>query len=209
MAIMIEQTLRRFCEFKHRWLIVIAGTFVVGLVLVMPLVDVYSADRNEKSTLLAELDSAKRVAGELKRFEKRVAEKLAELQVYEARTVDDQSLQTLRGKLVDLAKETQCSIRRLSVGNALSRPWTPGEDPISPAEGPKKAESKSLFVLEWRPVSISLSGTSTSLRTMLDRIATSKMLMHVKSIEMYPSSPTRQSLTLDMELWYFTLARRG
>jgi hypothetical protein len=44
---------------------------------------------------------------------------------------------------------------------------------------------------------------------MLDRIAASKMLMHAKSIEMYPSSPTRQSLTLDMELWYFTLARRG
>jgi hypothetical protein len=206
---MIEQTLRRFCEFKHRWLIVTAGTFVVGLVLVMPLVDVYSADRDEKATLLTELDSAKRVAGELKQFEKRVAEKLAELQLYEARTVDDQSLATLRGKLVDFAKETQCSIRRLNVGNASSRPWTPGEDPISPVEGPKKAESKSMFVLEWRPVSISLSGTSAGLRTMLDRIAESKMLMHAKTIEMYPSSPTRQSLTLDMELWYFTLARRG
>ena len=206
---MIEQTLRRFCEFKHRWLIVIGGTFVVGLVLVMPLVDVYSADREEKTTLLTDLDSAKRVAGDLKPFEKRVAEKLAELQLYEARTVDDVSLPTLRGKLVDFAKETQCSIRRLSVGNASSRPWTPGEDPISPVEGPKKAESKSMFVLEWRPVSISLSGTSAGLRTMLDRIAASKMLMHSKSIEMYPSSPTRQTLTLDMELWYFTLARRG
>jgi hypothetical protein len=206
---MIEETLRRFCESKHRWLIVIGGTFVVGLVLVLPLVDVYSADRDEKSTLLAELDSAKRVAGELKQFEKRVAEKLAELQVYEARTVDDGSLPALRGKLLDFAKETQCSIRRLSVGNVMTRPWAPGEDPISPVEGPKRAESKSMFVLEWRPVSISLSGTSTGLRTMLDRIAASKMLMHAKSIEMYPSSPTRQSLTLDMELWYFTLARRG
>jgi hypothetical protein len=206
---MIEQTLRRFCESKHRWLIVIGGTFVVGLVLVLPLVDVYSADREEKSTLLADLDSAKRVAAELKQFEKRVAEKLAELQVYEARTVDEGSLPTLRGKLLEIAKETQCSIRRLSVGNAMTRPWAPGEDPISPVDGPKRAESKSMFVLEWRPVSISLSGTSAGLRTMLERIAESKMLMHAKSIEMYPSSPTRQSLTLDMELWYFTLARRG
>jgi hypothetical protein len=206
---MIEQTLRRFCESKHRWLIVIGGTFVVGLVLVLPLVDVYSADRDEKTTLLAELGSAKRVAAELKQFEKRVAEKLAELQVYEARTVDESSLPALRGKLLEIAKETECSIRRLSVGNVMTRPWAPGDDPISPAEGPKKAESKSMFVLEWRPVSISLSGSSTGLRTMLDRIAASKMLMHAKSIEMYPSSPTRQSLTLDMELWYFTLARRG
>ena len=41
---MIEQTLRSFCESRHRWLIVIAGTFVVGLVLVMPLVDAYVPD---------------------------------------------------------------------------------------------------------------------------------------------------------------------
>ena len=50
---MIEQTLRRFCESKHRKLIVIAGTFVVGLVLVLPLVDVIRAGRDEKEALLA------------------------------------------------------------------------------------------------------------------------------------------------------------
>ena len=57
-------------------------------------------------------------------------------------------------------------------------------------------------------MSISLSGTSASLRSMVERVAASGMLMHAKSFEMYPSSPTRQSLTLDMELWYFTLARK-
>ena len=45
---MIEQALRRFCESKHRKLIVIAGTFIVGLVLVMPLVDVLRSGRDEK-----------------------------------------------------------------------------------------------------------------------------------------------------------------
>jgi hypothetical protein len=206
---MIEQTLRRFCESKHRWLIVIGGTFVVGLVLVLPLVDVYSAGRDEKATLLAELESAKRVAADLGQFEKRVAEKLAELNAYEGRTVDDDSLPALRGQLVDIAKETECSIRKLSVGNLSSRPWVPGQDPIVPTEGTKKNESSAKFMLEWRPVSISLSGTSANLRMMLDRIAASKMLMHAKSIEMYPSSPKRDFLTLDMELWYFTLARPG
>jgi hypothetical protein len=58
-------------------------------------------------------------------------------------------------------------------------------------------------------VSISLSGTSSALRTLLERISAAGMLMHAKSLEMYPSSPNRQSLTLDMELWYFTLVRRG
>ncbi len=56
---------------------------------------------------------------------------------------------------------------------------------------------------------VSLSGTSSSLRTMIEKVAESGMLMHTKSLEMYPSSPTRQTLTLDLELWYFTLARKG
>jgi hypothetical protein len=206
---MIEQTLRRFCESKHRKLIVIAGTFIVGLVLVIPLVDVIRAGRDERETLLIELDSARNVAAELQRFEGRVGEKLAELKVFEANTVDEESLPALRGKLVDLAKETGCNIRRLNVGGVASRPWKPGEDPIAQTPDKKTTEEGPSFQLQWRPVSLSLSGTSASLRSMVERVAASGMLMHTKSLEMFPSSPTRQTLTLDMELWYFTLARKG
>jgi hypothetical protein len=205
---MIEQTLRRLCESKHRWLIVIAGTFAVGLVLVLPLVDAYSAGREEKEGLVSELESAKQVAAGLDEFERRVAEKRAQLEGIESRTVDENSLAALREKLVDLAKQTNCSIRRLSVGAPSSRAWLPGDDPITPSADAKQKESKAKFALEWRPVSMSLSGSSASLRSMLERVASSGMLMHTKSFEMYPSSPTRQSLTLDMELWYFTLVRR-
>ena len=116
-------------------------------------------------------------------FESRVAEKLAQLKVFEARTVDEESLPALRGKLVDLAKETGCSIRRLSVGTASSRPWKPGDNPIDPTA---KCQARRVqlrhLLLEWRPVSISLSGTSASLRTLLERIAAAGMLMHAKVV---------------------------
>ena len=205
---MIEQALRTFCEARHRTLIVIAGTFVVGLVMVLPLVDVIHAGHDEKETLTADLDSAKNVAAGLKGFEGRVAEKLAELKVFEDRTVDDESMATLRGRLVDLAKETRCSVRRINVGAAVARPWKPGENPIGPVQV-KQGETGTPFQLEWRPVGMSLSGSSGDLRNMIDRIGALKMLMHAKSFEMYPSGPNRQSLTLDLELWYFTLARRS
>ena len=77
---MIEQALRRFCEFKHRKLTVIAGTIIVGLLLVMPLVDVIRAGRDEKATLLSELDSAQSIAAELQTFESRVTEKQSQLE---------------------------------------------------------------------------------------------------------------------------------
>jgi hypothetical protein len=208
---MIEQTLRRFCESKHRKLIVIAGTFIVGLVLVLPLVDVIRAGRDEKETSLAELESAQSIAAELQAFETRVTEKSAQLKAFEARTVDEESLPALRGKLVDLAKETGCSIRKLTVGGMSSRAWQPGQNPFATTFDRKTAEaaSGSNFQLEWRPVSVSLSGTSASLRSLVEKVADSGMLMHTKSLEMYPSSPTRQALTMEMEIWYYTLARKG
>jgi hypothetical protein len=205
---MIEQALRTFCEAKHRTLIVTAGTFLVGLVLVLPLVDVIRAGHAEKEALLTELDSAKTVAAGLEGFETQVKEKLAQLEQQEARTVDDESMPAMREKLVDLAKETGCNVRRITVGGVASRPWTPGENPVGPAQ-PKPTQAQSPFKLEWRPISISLTGTSGSLRSMLERVGTSGMLVHAKSFEMYPSSPTRQTMTLDLELWYYTLARRS
>lgn len=208
---MIEQTLRRFCETKHRTLIVIAGTFIVGLVLVLPLVDCIRAGRDEQETLLTELESARNVAAELESFERRVTEKTTQLKGFEARTVDEESLPALRGKLVDLAKETGCSIRKLSVNGMSSKAWQPGQNPFTQVVDRKAAEaaSTSNYQLEWRPVSISLSGPSASLRSMVEKVAASGMLMHTKSLEMYPSTPTRQALTLEMEVWYYTLARKG
>jgi len=207
---MIEQALRRFCEFKHRKLIVIAGTFVVGLVLVVPLVDVLRSGHDEQENLLAELDSARNVASTLETFERRLADKTTQLKDFEARTVNDESLPALRSKLVDLAKETGCNVRKLSVGAMTSRDWQPGDDPISPVANRKPGDTTpSSFQLECRPVLVSLSGSSASLRNMIEKVTESGMLMHTKSLELYPSSPTRQTLTLDLELWCFTLARKG
>jgi hypothetical protein len=177
--------------------------------LVLPLVDVYSAGIAEKEDLTSQLESAQQVAASLKGFESRVAEKLSELKVLEARTIDDESLPALRVKLVDLAKETGCIIRKLSVGTAASRPWQPGQDPIGPALDATTPEDEGHFKLEWRPINMSLSGTSVSLKSMIEKVAATGMMVHTKAFEMYPSSPTRQTLTLDIELWFFTLARKG
>jgi hypothetical protein len=206
---MIDQALRRFCESPHRTLIVIAGTFVVGLLLILPLVDVYCAGRSEKAGLLAELAAADQVAAGIDKFNARLAEKLAQLQLLEARTVTEESLPALRGKLVELAKDSGCNIRRLSVGQAMARPWAPGDSPMGTATDSKRTELKKGVLLEWRPVSVSVSGTSASLRSMVERVTGAGMLMHTKTLEMYPSSPTRQTLTLDMELWYYSLANSG
>src|SRR5262245_51307231 len=137
---MNKELVRKFCEYRHRTVIVIAGTFIVGLLLVMPTVDVYYAGREDKIALNVELDSAKGVASGMAAYEQRVAEKVAQLGALEARTVNDESLPVLRGKLLDLAKDTQCSIRRLSVGATTTRPWKADDDPTMPRVDTKAGE---------------------------------------------------------------------
>ena len=204
---MIEQTLRTFCESRRRWLIVIAGTFVVALVLILPLADLYFAERNAKVELSAELADTHQVVDTIAESEAHLAAKTAELKTYEARVVDEQSLPALRTRLVELARDTGCSLRRLNVGSASTRPWHEADDPTTSDTKAKSAEHTTGFNLEWRPVTVSVTGSNANLCSLLERMEADHMFMHTKNFEMHPDGEGRKNLNLDMELWYFNLAR--
>ena len=205
---MIEQTLRSFCESRRRWVIVIAGTFAVGLVLILPLADLYLAERNAKADLLTELESAQQIVETATDSEARLAAKSAELKTFEGRIVDEKSLPALRTKLVELARDTGCSLRRLNVGNVATRPWHAGDDPQELNETKAKpTDQPTGFNLEWRPVTVSVSGSSANLCSLLERMEADRMLMHTKNFDMHPDVEGRKNLNLDMELWYYNLAR--
>jgi hypothetical protein len=205
---MIEQTLRSFCESRRRWVIVIAGTFAVGLVLILPLADLYLAERNAKAELFTELESAQQIVETVADSEARLAVKTTELKAFEGRTVDEKSLPALRTKLVELARDTGCSLRRLNVGNGSTRPWHDGDDPKDANETKAKPTDQATgFNLEWRPVTVSVSGSSANLCSLLERMEADHMLMHTKNFDMHPDGEGRKNLNLDMELWYYNLAR--
>jgi hypothetical protein len=206
---MNEKTLRSILDSRYRWVIVTVGTFVVGLVLVLPLVDVYRSERNEKVALLAELSAARQIAENLEKYESRVADKTAKLEKLEARTVSAESLPLLRNKLVELARETGCSLRRLNVQTPTTRPWKQGDSPIDvPGQSVSQTSSVATgYTLETWPINVSLSGNDASLRSLLERMEADGMLMHTKHFEMHPSSAGGKMLDVDMELWYFNLAR--
>ena len=110
---------------------------------------------------------------------------------------------------MDLARETGCSLRRLNVETPTSRPWHQGDNPVeTPGQaGAKPNDEASSFTLETWPVTVSLSGNDANLRSLLERMEADGMLMHTKNFEMHPSSAGGKTLDVDMELWYFNLAR--
>jgi len=202
---MIRQTIRTLAESRYRWIIVTGGTFAVALVLIVPLVDVYRAESSEKKALLAEVGAASQIAGQLDKYESRVGERVAELKALEARSVDEERLPALRDRLVELARETRCSLRRLNVGEPMSRPWYANDSPTDQRPDAKGKESETHFALQWRPIALSVSGSVADLRNLLEKIKADNMLVYTKSFEIYPSSVSRKSLTMDLDLWYFSL----
>jgi hypothetical protein len=176
-------------------------------VLILPLADLYLAERNEKTELSTELASAEQVVKTVADSDARLATKTAELKTYEARAVDDQSLPALRTKLVELARDTGCSLRRLNVGNESTRPWHEGDDPTAANDAKAKtSEHATGFNLVWWPVTVSVTGSNANLCSLLERMEADHMLMHTRNFDMHPDGEGRKNLNLDMELWYYNLA---
>ena len=202
---MIEPTLRAFCESRHRWLIVISVTLGIGLVTLLPLVDDYFAGKSEKTECMEELRNARLDAADLDTLKSRVAELTAQLDGIEKRTVSESTVAEYRSQLVDLARTSGCQLRRITVGTAQSRPWYKGNDPIE--NQPKTATKKksSGLELERQPLALSVSGSMSSLKSLLEQIRNDQLLMHVKNMELRPTGQDRKQVILDLELWFFDL----
>jgi hypothetical protein len=178
--------------------------------LLVPLADLYLAERSEKAELLADIASAQEVVETIAKSEAKLAAKMAEVKAYEARSIDEQSLAALRMKLVELARDTGCSVRRLNVGAVSMRPWHGANEPmaINDVKPVKAMEAPTGFNLQWTPVTVSVSGSNTNLCSLLERMEADHMLMHTKTFEMHPdASEGHKNLNLDLELWYYNLAR--
>src|SRR5260221_5689483 len=113
--------------------------------------------------MLTELGTAQQVEVTIADSEARLAAKDAELKSYEARAVDEQSLPALRTRLVELARDTGCSLRRLNVGVISMRPWHEADDPtaMNDSKG-KSTEHTTGFNIEWRPVTVSVTGSNAN-----------------------------------------------
>ena len=205
---MIEQALRTFCDSQYRWLIVISLTLLLGCALLLPLVDVYFREQTEKEALSLELNEATQVSSDLDRMEALVAAKAAELEELESRTVIDNSTSELRKRLQTMARESGCQVRKLQFGNVISRPWLKDDNPLSQKIGKKAAQAKTPFTLQRWPVSITLDGSMSNLKGMLDQFEKDDMLVPTKNLELYPGR-TRTNVMLDLGLWYFALVRSG
>lgn len=197
----------RFCESRHRWLIVTGVTVVLALLTVLPLADQYSALHAENDELVAQLDEAARLTAALPQFEQRVQEKVSELQKIERQTVSEEKVGEYRNKLIGYARDSGCQVRRINIGQARTRKWTVGDNPREATPEARPDAEATPFILETRQVSLSITGSLTSIEKLLTRMEADDTMSHFKFLELRPTGKSRRAVQADLELLCFALNR--
>jgi hypothetical protein len=202
---MNDSLIRKFCESRHRWLIVATATGLVGLLVLLPMVDDFFDKRSSRSDLADDLVRARHTAGQLPMFEKEAKAVRDELATLEVRTVEEAGVARFRSRLVDMVRESGCQIRRIEVGSPTRRPWTENDKPLSETSSPDALSTP--FALERRSVVLSVDGGMEAVRELVARLEKEQTLSHPHRVQLQAGSSGGEMVTLELELWLFALSR--
>lgn len=201
------EVIDRFCESRHRTLIVTSATLVVALATVLPQVDQYlnlRAEQDEKAEQLVEAGSTAELLTTLR---ERVETTTAELEALESRTLPGEAVPDWRRTLVGMVRSSGCTVRRISLGAVRTRRWREKDRVLADAK--EKAGPDTPFSLETRPVSLSVTGSIGEVRDLLERIEGGGMLVHANGLELRPTRQDGREVQMELELWCFALERAG
>jgi hypothetical protein len=201
---MNDSLIRKFCESRHRWLIVATLTGLVALAVLLPMVDDFFDKRSSRSELTDQLEAARQTAESLPQLEKQSAAVKKDLEALETRTVDEAALARYRSRLVDLVRESGCQIRRIEVGAPHKRPWKNNDKALNEIP-PAGADTP--FSLERRPVTLSVDGAMSAVQDLLAKLEKERTLSHPHRMQLQSVSGTGETVTLELELWLFALSR--
>ena len=205
---MNDSLIRKFCESPSRWPVVAIVTTVIALATAWPAADVYFDEKAKHAELEAQLAEAEATAAQLPAAEKLVATLDTRLGELEKRTVNEANVASFRSRLVGLIRDSGCQVRRLEVGAPTVRPWNQ-DDKVLEDMPPGAPLTPTPFVLERRSVGIAVDGPMNAITTLLERIAKEEQLAHSHRVHLNSAGPGGQTVSLELELWFFALARKG
>lgn len=204
---MNESPLQKLADSQHRWLIVAIVTIIFGLLVMIPLVDVYFDKKESRSTLTEELDVARLTAEKLPEFEKRVARITSELEQIESREVTEETVSRYRSSLVEMVREAGCQVRRIDVSLPATRAWIKDDDPLEGKVVSGAPNTKTPFHLETRSVALQVGGTMENVQGLLKQLYKDNKFAYPRRVELQSTNSQDGDVTLELEMWLFALER--
>jgi len=201
---MIEHILRRFLEHPSRRLIVVIGTFVIGLVAVWPAADEYLALTGERAKINSAIAQTEATLSRLDFFKKRVQQRVDELENHEAATVSLESVREFRARVVKLAREHGCQIRRINLSESQTRKWKEKDSPLDrQARGPRGKDTK--FDLRSQQFKLTVIGSLSAITNLLNDLKIDDKLVYTNIFSLRPTLQDRKMAELEIELTLFDL----
>lgn len=200
----IESVLKFLLEGRMRGWTLLIGICAAILTMVLPAVDENRALRHQRTELAVQLFQRRRQLAGQDAARRKAAVKLAELQEWEVRGIPAEGIHQFRKQIVDMARESQCQIRRVRVDAPVSRVWKEEDHPLK-RNTSRDDTGDSPHVLQSHRVSLSLSGTLGGVRNMLDRLHAANRFVHCERLSLVPLRENRREAVLDIELLLFDL----
>jgi hypothetical protein len=174
----------------------------------IPLADDYFDSRESHADLEAKLVIAEQSQKALPTLEQMTQETETLLDAREAQCVSEASLSDYRTRLVAMIRDAGCGIQRLDLAQAVSRPWTEGDSPLEDRPLPDKNAKVTPYNLEKRTLSFSVAGRVTDILALLEKLENEPTLAYPQSLEFRATDNSSDLVTLDMQMWLFSLERK-
>lgn len=201
---MVETVLRRVLEHPKRVWIVISLTLVIGLVFTWPAVDSYSAARDHRAALEADLQEGNALVGKVDLYRKQAEKKLAQLKELERKALSPAQIEQLRNQLVVIVKESHCKLRRVRLGDASLRTWYDEDHPLESRTRPE-SDKKSPFRLKTQSLNLAVTGNLNDVSEFLQRLSQQDRLIHTGGFQLRKSMEDKDLVELEIDLLLFDL----
>jgi hypothetical protein len=205
---MIEAILQRWLTSRGRHWAVIILILGIGVAVVLPSTDEYYDSRHCRQRLSTHVAQVRSDVASLDQLRQVADQKLTRLNHLEALAVPTDQVHLFRQELVDWARSAGCQIRRIRTESPQSRPWHIGDSLLDPTAGGTRNMDDSPYRLNVHPLSLSVSGTLSGVKALLDRLHSTDRLIRNKSLAVYPpGQEDRRQVVMDLELNLFNLTK--
>lgn len=204
---MIEPFLRRLIQHERRKSIVIVVTILTGLLVVLPAADEYNAARGRVSAAKGQLVEMRSQADDLPQFEELYQVKLSELRKLESEAVSEAVAERLQNELVEMVRQSGCTMRLIRPGDPLRRDWTTRDHPVRGLSATHRGDNTP-YQLETRQISLSVTGSMPNVLEFLARIHRLDQFIHSRQISLKRADEGGNTAILDMDLVLFNLIKK-
>ncbi|QDT11424.1 hypothetical protein [Planctomycetes bacterium K23_9] len=198
---MVNELVQRFLDHPHRTWIAWAAAVALCLVLVVPSWDESRRAHATATELQSQLLEMKHAVANRDLMQIKVVELKAQSSVTHE-MVGRETAAQVRETVTSLVRETDCQMRRLTLGDPVTRPWQKDDNPFS--SSPRGTHESSGYDLETRHLNLSVDGTLAKLSKLT--IALTRINRFVVPTEMTLQRERENGqLRLDVNLSLFNL----